>query len=67
MDIQDDDTDSGMGLIDFYLFMQILFLFFWSIAYLVFNQYVQQHLPVDQRQRPTNIKFYKKIPLLRQE
>ena len=62
-DIPDDDDDSGMGMMAFYMFIQLMFVFYWSISYLSFNAYVQKNLPIDQRQRPSSIKFFKnRIP-----
>ena len=61
-DIPDFDDDSGMGMMLFYMFVQFMFVLYWSVSYLSFNAYVQKNLPMDRRQKPSSIKFFKRIP-----
>ena len=66
-DVVDDDEDDGFGMMSFYMFVQVVLFIFWVITYLAFNQYVQDNLPMDQRQRPTSIKLFKKLPRVNQQ
>jgi hypothetical protein len=48
-DVLDDDDDEGLGMMMFYMFVQVLFFLYWVVCYLAFNQYAQDNLPMDQR------------------
>jgi hypothetical protein len=39
-DIPDFGDDDGMGMMVFYMFIQLMFVLYWSISYLSFNAYV---------------------------